>query len=160
MEIAPPAPDTNSLEFINSTNSASDTSGGWAGGGGAVRAEQEESTEGREGREESVLTVERRQESWREAAVSTGGMERREERLPESSEVVIDSRSQYRPRLVGGAGRRGPSHTSPPSSLYVNQIFEDGAPCGARGCPLNPQTRVSAGPVTRHAARPTNRTTH
>ena len=29
------------------------------------------------------------------------------------------------------------------SSLYVNDRFEDGAPCLAVGCPLNPRTRVS-----------------
>ena len=28
------------------------------------------------------------------------------------------------------------------SSLYVNDMFEDGAPCQVTGCPLNPDTRV------------------
>ena len=28
------------------------------------------------------------------------------------------------------------------SSLYVNESFEEGAPCQVEGCPLNPNTRV------------------
>ena len=28
------------------------------------------------------------------------------------------------------------------SSIYVNERFEEGAPCAVTGCPLNPDTRV------------------
>ena len=98
----------------------------------------------------------------------------KEERLPESSEVVIDPPREFsrgsRPvcphqedRRVGRGLRPGyaaqarkvlmssgrgllrlqGTMSSNLSSLYVNDRFEDGAPCLAVGCPLNPRTRVS-----------------
>ena len=93
----------------------------------------------------------------------------KEERLPESSEVVIDPRGHVRPtcRHVSANVTRGtrPSYAASarqvlmsstrglmklrgsvsPSlaSLYINDVFQDGHPCQAQGCPLNPRTRVS-----------------
>ena len=91
-----------------------------------------------------------------------------QERLPESSEVVILQHTEHLHNPVvrglgpgaGGASRaqsrvsRALSHStrglkrlqdtlsSNLSSLYVNESFEDGRPCRVLGCPLNPTTRV------------------
>ena len=94
----------------------------------------------------------------------------KEERLPESSEVVIDPRGHVhhghvckhmtgvtrglKPSYAASARKvlmsstRGlmrlqGSLSSNLSSLYVNDVFQDGQPCPAVGCPLNPKTRVS-----------------
>ena len=100
-------------------------------------------------------------------------MRAKEERLPESSEVVIDPPRQFargsRPACPHQEARRGPRGLRPGyaanagkvlmsstrgllrlpgtmssnlSSLYLNERFEDGKPCLAVGCPLNPRTRV------------------
>ena len=105
----------------------------------------------------------------------------KEERLPESSEVVIDPRGHVaqraacrhvssnvtrgtRPSYAASARQvlmsstrglmklRGRDSVSPSlASLYINDVFQDGHPCQAQGCPLNPRTRVSwPGPVDRH----------
>ena len=100
-----------------------------------------------------------------------------EERLPESSEVVIDPPTEFKPKLKSyhrevykepknpvarglkpsyaasarkvlmsstrGLMRLQGTLSSNLSSLYVNEMFEDGSPCRVRGCPLNPTTRVS-----------------
>ena len=94
---------------------------------------------------------------------------RAKERLPESSEVVIDPRGHvprpvcrhvsHVPGLARGArpsyaasarqvlmsSTRGLMRLRAPSlsSLYINDVFQDGQPCQAVGCPLNPKTRVS-----------------
>ena len=99
-----------------------------------------------------------------------------EERLPESSEVVIDPPTEFKPNLktyyrevykepknpvarglrpsyaasarkvlmssTRGLMRLQGTLSSNLSSLYVNEMFEDGSPCRVRGCPLNPTTRV------------------
>ena len=95
----------------------------------------------------------------------------KEERLPESSEVVIDPRGHVtrpacghvtsatrgtRPSYAASARQvlmsstrglmklRGRDSVSPSlASLYINDVFQDGHPCLAQGCPLNPKTRVS-----------------
>ena len=98
----------------------------------------------------------------------------KDERLPESSEVVIDPPTEFsrgcrpchhlketnrvarglRPGYAANARKVLMSSTrglmrlqdtmsSNLSSLYINDNFEDGQPCLAPGCPLNPRTRVS-----------------
>ena len=70
----------------------------------------------------------------------------KEERLPESSEVVIDPRGHHVCRHVSGYRKQfflpRDSLTSHVSSVYLNDKFQDGVPCQAKGCPLNPATRV------------------
>ena len=92
----------------------------------------------------------------------------KDERLPESSEVVIDPRGRGQCKHVSHVSSvaRGlkPSYaasarqvlmsstrglmklqgslSSNTSSLYINDTFQDGAPCPAIGCPLNPKTIV------------------
>ena len=70
----------------------------------------------------------------------------KEERLPESSEVVVDPRGHRVCKHVAGNRKQfflpRDSLSSHVSSVYLNDKFEDGVPCQARGCPLNPLTRV------------------
>ena len=96
----------------------------------------------------------------------------KEERLPESSEVVIDPRGHVTQRpaarcqhvarglkpsyaasarkvlmssgrgLLRLQGSLGRGRSTSPQSLYVNDQFPEAAPCPAQGCPLNPRTRV------------------
>lgn len=96
----------------------------------------------------------------------------KEERLPESSEVVIDPRGHVTQRpaarcqhvarglkpsyaasarkvlmssgrgLLRLQGSLGRGRSASPQSLYVNDQFPEAAPCPAQGCPLNPRTRV------------------
>ena len=110
-------------------------------------------------KEERRVSPERRERRRKEDTIYKS----QEERLPETSEVVIASQHPpiprnplamgLRPSYAASARRVLQSSTrrltklqdslSTLSSIYVNECFEDGQPCRVRGCPLNPTTRVS-----------------